>query len=366
MRSYIVGEVYMKTKIIYISGSEVFEMADVRAAFEEVRSTLGLDKDTILFGVPVDADNALTVEQTKSIIEPVIQETHEIIPEPENITPTTVQITQSIEIDEKPTEIVKKPKNSRTSKKQNNADVVVAEQDASGQVSDQDKVIPILSVLANKNPEPETVDIAEDLDTNTDVTDVPSEPQMTDTKIIQEDVHEPEIVQTETVIISDINIDSELVAPGANENIEKITIGDMINDDAPVAQTEKTLEQLLESMTPLREDHETEMSDISAVENTDDLISPQDVDNLMESDDTDATLAQLASEFAQTEDKISSPKKTESQGKIGKLKNILPFKKIKRDDNGLMGDLFGWAGIAANDDDFSMPGFFTGAKKQGM
>ena len=41
----------MKTKIIYISGSEIFDMADIRAAFEEVRGTLGLDSDTVLFGV---------------------------------------------------------------------------------------------------------------------------------------------------------------------------------------------------------------------------------------------------------------------------------------------------------------------------
>ncbi len=26
-----------------------------------------------------------------------------------------------------------------------------------------------------------------------------------------------------------------------------------------------------------------------------------------------------------------------------------------------MGDLFGWAGVAANDEDFSIPGFFTTA-----
>ena len=32
----------MKTKIIYISGNETFEMADIRAAFEEVRATLNL------------------------------------------------------------------------------------------------------------------------------------------------------------------------------------------------------------------------------------------------------------------------------------------------------------------------------------
>ena len=48
----------MKTKIIYISGSEIFDMADIRSAFEEVRGALNLDKDTVLFGVPVDADDA--------------------------------------------------------------------------------------------------------------------------------------------------------------------------------------------------------------------------------------------------------------------------------------------------------------------
>ena len=34
---------------------------------------------------------------------------------------------------------------------------------------------------------------------------------------------------------------------------------------------------------------------------------------------------------------------------------------MKRVDTGLMGDLFGWAGIAANDEDFTIPGFFTNA-----
>lgn len=49
----------MKKKIIYISGNEVFEMADIRAAFDEVRNALNLADDTVLFGVPVDADDAL-------------------------------------------------------------------------------------------------------------------------------------------------------------------------------------------------------------------------------------------------------------------------------------------------------------------
>jgi hypothetical protein len=54
----------MKTKIIYISGTEVFDMREIRAAFDEVRSALGLAKDTILFGVPVDADDALSNTNT--------------------------------------------------------------------------------------------------------------------------------------------------------------------------------------------------------------------------------------------------------------------------------------------------------------
>ena len=67
------------------------------------------------------------------------------------------------------------------------------------------------------------------------------------------------------------------------------------------------------------------------------------------------------------EDKIVVENKPETHGKIGKLKSILPFKKLKPQDNSLMGDLFGWAGIAANDEDFSIPGFFTpsASRKQG-
>lgn len=127
----------------------------------------------------------------------------------------------------------------------------------------------------------------------------------------------------------------------------------MITDDAPSAPIEKTLEQLLESMTPLREDMESE-SNIETNEVPEQL--PESDTN---TDDSDATLEQLAAEFAENQDKIPDTPKNDNHSKIGKLKNILPFKKAKREDTGLMGDLFGWAGIAANDDDFSIPGFFT-------
>ena len=135
---------------------------------------------------------------------------------------------------------------------------------------------------------------------------------------------------------------------------QTVTISDMISDEAPEMPVEKTLEQLLESMKPLREDLHNEQDDIATAVVPDDEVSTLGTD-------TDATLAQLATEFAKNEDKISKPSKSESTGKIGKLKNILPlpFSKQKNKDTSLMGDLFGWAGIAANDDEISLPGFFT-------
>ena len=339
----------MKTKIIYISGNEVFEMSEIRAAFEEVRAALGLDDDTILFGVPVDADNALADGQTaeqqvETVAEPVVVDeelntTEEIIAEPvviEDITESETDVSDE-EINIQPAEL---------DAYSDESDETPAPQPEIPQ--DSEKVIPILSVLAmTQDAEPESNDEQE-----TVVCDRVEE-TVTDTVVVTP------VVESNTEIITDVNVDDELVAPNMSDEdmTEKVTISDMINDEAPVAQMEKTLEQLLESMTPLREDVEHENN----LGTNDEIIDSFDLDD----NNTDATLAQLASEFAENEDKIVATKKSEPQGKIGKLKNILPFKKAKRDDNGLMGDLFGWAGIAANDEDFTMPGFFAGAKKQG-
>ena len=57
-KKVLLGVGFMKTKIIYISGGEIFNMSDVRNAFETVRHELGLGMDTVLFGVPVDAEDA--------------------------------------------------------------------------------------------------------------------------------------------------------------------------------------------------------------------------------------------------------------------------------------------------------------------
>ena len=87
------GQDSMKTKIIYISGNEIFAMADIRAAFDEVRTALGLASDTVLFGVPVDAADAITQTiatdkiQPAPITEPVAPES-EIKNEQIDVIPT--------------------------------------------------------------------------------------------------------------------------------------------------------------------------------------------------------------------------------------------------------------------------------------
>lgn len=293
----------MKTKIIYISGGELFEMAQIRAAFEEVKSTLGLDKDTVLFGVPVDCDTAIkdVTDNTQPTVNVISEPVAEIIPDATEI-PEIPEIPQVL-------------------------------QEVSAEIATEDApVVPILSVLATNDEEIQPESVAE----QDDITEI-------------SDVTEPvvDIVEPVTAEPEEISFVSETVS-----------VDDIADDNMPDMPMEKTLEQLLESMTPLREDI-TPKEDIADSENV------FEDTTVLDASDTDATLAQLASEFALTEDKIAPAPRAETSGKIGKLKNILPFKKAKREDNSLMGDLFGWAGIAANDEDFSIPGFFTPAKKQG-
>ncbi|MBR2392973.1 MAG: hypothetical protein IKB05_00590 [Alphaproteobacteria bacterium] len=316
----------MKTKIIYISGNEVFEMAQIRAAFEEVRGALGLGADTVLFGVPVDADDALTnvaTNTTQVITETQITQTIEE-PTPE-IIDTVEPETDAVQEPESIPEII--PEETVVEPVVEEAPEITAE-------AESDKIIPILSILSANDKADTSVD----------------EPEVAPAMDATAPISEPE--------------------PDVAESIDALTVSidDVVTDDAPVVEHEKTLEELLESMTPLGEDiisdvepdtNATPEEEISDANNDDFSVSMTD-----DMADTDATLAQLANEFAQTQDKIPESPKPSGNGKIGKLKNILPFKKAKRDDNGLMGDLFGWAGIAANDEDFSIPGFFTGVAGQ--
>ncbi len=355
----------MKTKIIYISGSEVFEMADVRAAFEEVRATLGLGRDTVLFGVPVDNDDALA-QPVKSVAAPVaadleasndiadnapaaaeeiINTESEIVSETDIISapvPTEIEseiiepaVTQT-EIKEKEAapeqeEVPGPVKKSRGRPRKIAPAAAVSP--APADESKSEKVIPILSVLSANTTAVETV---------------------TDEPAPAAEIAEPVATDDPVVATTDA---TESITDVAAEKSE--FIDDLITDQVPEEPVEKTLEQLLESMTPLREDHGA-TQESATVDEAVDMGAEYDAPET----DTDATLEQLAAEFADTQDKIAAPAPAPTHGKIGKLKNILPFKKARRDDTGLMGDLFGWAGVAANDEDFSIPGFFTTAAKK--
>ncbi len=332
------GFISMKTKIIYISGNEVFNMADIRAAFEEVRTTLGLGQDTIMFGVPVDKEDALGSFNSENA--ETVTETTNIIAEG----PQSEAIEENINIIEQEQTAVEKesPKKSVTRKTRTrvkeNTEKTTNKNDTE-EISTENtdkKIIPILSILASQKDTS-----APQQEENSDKTTVEKE---TVTEYEAEDI--------------DISADFEEHAGNTSQKQQSI-IADKITDEAPEPPIEKTLEQLLESMTPLREDIvEEQIEEETSDEN---ITEPEETNESTFEDDTDATLEQLAAEFAENQDKIPTPAKAENHSKIGKLKNILPFKKAKRDESGLMGDLFGWAGIAANDDDFAIPGFFTNA-----
>ena len=323
----------MKTKIVYISGNEIFDMNDIRAAFEEVRVALNLDKSTVLFGVPVDADDACLIKDTKpSQIETTVetpeipQDTHETIqthkdtaniPKTPQIIDTEPTITESITETEIKETVVEQPKRRGRPRKE-----VVEEIIPEPTHESEEKVVPILSVLSTKAEE------------DTDAQDETAEPEIV-----------PDITTEETIeetIIDEIP-ESEDDATAVVENV------DLDDDDAA------DLEKLLSAMTPLAEDI---MEDKKTIEIPDEP-DTEPIETPDEDMSVDATLEQLATEFAESQDKIATENKS-SRSKIGKLRNILPFKQSKHKDQGL-GDLFGWAGVAANDEDFSVPGFFTNA-----
>lgn len=364
------GYVSMKTKIIYISGNEIFDMTDIRAAFDEVRTTLGLDKNTVLFGVPVDNDDSLSV---KNIEEKTENNVIEQISTPEIVENNNVELPKENIIEPEPIEIseektkktaIKKTRGRSAAKPvaepvveengikkaetlEETSDIPVADTTIE---NNEEKIIPILSILAAKKDDSEqVVNFSEG-----------NESEVSD---IKEPVETEKIEAQPESITADIDLNVELDVPATAEDeteipAQRVTIEDMITEEAPSEPIEKTLEQLLESMTPLREDTAEEHLHNSPAK---EVIDIEETVEDFSTETPDATLEQLAAEFAENEDKIPTDAKTENHSKIGKLKNILPFKKAKRDDTGLMGDLFGWAGIAANDDDFSIPGFFTNA-----
>lgn len=320
----------MKTKIIYISGTEIFDIADIRAAFDEVRLALNLDKNTVLFGVPVDNDDAglssnIESKQTAEIksIEPV-----EEIPVEEG-TPITPVISD-IETPEEPItpkrrgrprkEVIKPVVEEQeiTDEEPAETEIVIEEpveeskEEEIAIEDNEEKIIPILSVLSSDDDEePENIE-----DETTPVEDEEEE-------VIEE--------KSEEEIIDDI----------INENISNIP-------DSLDEETEPDLEKLLSGIKPLGEDTSANV--------------PPAKEEVPESENVDATLELLATEYVKNQDKIASESKTASRSKISTLRSILPFKpKSQKDSNS--GDLFSWGGLAANDEDFSVPGFFTKKSK---
>lgn len=356
----------MKTKIIYISGNEVFEMADIRAAFDEVRAALDLGSDTVLFGVPVDNDDALARPAepvAEPVVAPVAEPVAESVAEPvaaaRATEPETTIVSEPV-VDVP--EIIEKPKRKTRGRPAKAPKAVAPDQDdvvtTTDATGDQTApVVPVASILSVLKSKPDDDVAPAPVDP-----DVPDEnvPAITDTADTIDTPDVAPVAETVTVAESVTEI-APVVDDAPISDVTDDTIADMVSDDAPDAPVEKTLEQLLESMTPLCEDRNDPATCINPDEIHDEISMPDDAPVITDTDtDTDATLEQLATEFAENQDKIPAAQKNEGRGKIGKLKNILPFKKARRDDTGLMGDLFGWAGIAANDDDFSMPGFFTG------
>lgn len=309
----------MKTKIIYISGDDKFNVSDIRAAFNEVRTALNLGVDTVLFGVPVDTDDALNNEfQDIKPIDPV---------------PTAPEPVITEDIQEPIPEPVKTEVKKRGRKKTTVSEVE-PEPGTKVENNSDEKIIPILSVLGNSEPVEKTTE---------EITQESPEPVPESNIAIEHTVTENDGIVTET---------------------NTITVQEIITDNSEpseINETEKTLEELLESMKPL----DSEIEDSDDDEAQQEIAKDEPVVDTPSADIEDITLQQLATEFIESQDKIVNTTKSNSKSKIGKLKNILPFSKQKqREDTGLMGDLFGWAGFAANDEEFSMPDFFSGATKK--
>lgn len=321
----------MKTKIIYISGGEIFNMADVREAFDTVRRELALSMDTVLFGVPVDAADALGGQFESA--QPAIADKKTIVSAEESKVEPIIETVVETTVVNEPVAANEKPK--RTRKKN---------------ISDEIQETPVIEDIkpepvAQKEPEKEVISILSVLGSNTTNDDADLVSVVDDAKpVIDESVDilddEPKLAQhiQDEFDVTDVEDDIPTIEP------QVATINSMDEED-------NQLEKLLQSVQSLHEDKDETAPELQVIDNT--------------IDETDATLEKLANEFAENQDKIENTTKNSARGgRIGKLKNILPFKKAKRNESSLMGDLFGWAGVAANDEEFAIPEFFPTAVKK--
>lgn len=358
----------MKTKIIYISGNEIFDMNDIRAAFNEVRNALNLAKDTVLFGVPIDEDDIGLAPTTDEVVKEPIPNIPQIEPINKNdsddeeiihIEPAELQNAMSEETSDDDVETVaEKPQKTRGRPRKNKKEVVEepAPEPEAETEPEESKVIPILSVLSAKKGKKKSE--SEPEEEEEEVVDEESEEEIIDDEneeIVDEESEEYEEYETSDEEESEEIVD-EAEEESDDEKSDTETSGEIFDAEIPdlddatenQSETEPDIEKLLSKMPSLNEDATTEATETTDTESSE----PEE--------DVDETLAKLATEFAEAQDSISSKRKNSGGSFIGKLRGRLPFHP-KTKDQGLT-DLFNWSGLAANDEDFSVPGFFTKPK----
>ena len=267
----------MKTKIIYICGGESCDISDIRSAFNQVKSTLGLDKETILFGVPIDTEvrelnlnNKQDLEEENFVDSIIEQETNK---------------TEEYDIEE---------------------------------TDENEKVIPILSVLSARN---------NGLEEDNIVTQVLEEKDET---IIEEIVTEDDKTKDE-IKIENLSVSEE----------------ERFYEDIEEENPPKSLQELFKKIPNLDEFVDEDLIREDNITIDIDLKNH----NIEEESVSNPSLEVLVKEYMQKQKEIVNSSKNES----GKLKNILGFKKAKKKSENFIGDLFGWAGIAANDEGYARP-----------
>ncbi len=161
-----------------------------------------------------------------------------------------------------------------------------------------------------------------------------------------------------TEVVQDIIDEAETI----EEVIESADDFDLPENDLPeYAPVESSIESIFEKMKPLQDDVNSTAAE--PVHKTEPATQAKNMFN--DESDISKNLEKLAAEFQKNQKvQTKSEPKPESNGKISKLKNILPFKKSKQNDSGsALSSLFDWAGVAANDDDFPIPSYFPSTGK---
>jgi len=191
----------VKTKIIYICGGESCDIADIRSAFNQVKSTLGLDKETILFGVPIETGlEEINLDKTAEKEGNFFEESSEDI--------------NNVFYEDK--EIIEE------------------------QTDKEEKVIPILSVLSPKEQE---YDKDEDLQEAIEIKD-------TD----EEEIELDEIGSQEELVVEEENVPTSLkelfkTVPSLDEFSDNDTI-DVVKEDSEILEEDNiTTDKVIELLT---------------------------------------------------------------------------------------------------------------------